>query len=353
MKALVVVFAVALGLAACGDDDPAAAPDSIATAATSTVPETTGAPATTQLPATSAPVNTTEPPPDTTEAPTTAPRETAPATTEAPVPTGPTAATAVVYTTTGDARFPLLPVGWWDGAAWGSVVWPAPDVPLPTATIGTFSVASVELTDGPLSGLTDFRSEVYECVESPGLPSVVLDTQLPESTEWYGYRALAVTADWNVQPRPVRAVGLDAPEYQLLGESVVTADAETDPTLGDVTQVIRADLDGDGVEEVFVVFEHIADENALATPGDFSTLIARYPSADGTVVDEVLFEHVVRSPVDYPSLDRARIGAIADVNGDGVMEVAVGVTYWEGASLEVREFRDGALHPVMSSGCGV
>jgi hypothetical protein len=262
----------------------------------------------------------------------------------------------VVYATVGGAEFPWLPIGWWDGTGWGSVEWASPEVPLPAATVDTIAVSSVELADGPLRGITGWEIEEYTCIDSPGLPSVVLDPGLADTDRWYGYRAVAVTADWEVQPRPVRAVGLDDPEYQALGESLVPADDEIDPTRGDVTQVIRTDLDGDGVEEVFVVFEYDAAQTGLATPGDFSTLIARYPKADGTVVDEILFQYLVHSPTDdgfpYPGVDSARIAAIADVNGDGVMEVAVGTAVWEGASLAVHEFRDGALHEVMQAGCG-
>jgi hypothetical protein len=260
---------------------------------------------------------------------------------------------AVVYAT-GGGQFAWLPVGWWDGAVWQTVDWPDDEDAIPAASFDAVSVSSLSLADSPQRHRSDYARQDYECVDSPGPPSIVLDPGLPESDQWYGYRALAVTADWDVQPRPVRSVGLDDPEYQRLGESLVPASDETDPVRGDVAQVVRADLDGDGVEEVFFAFEnYAAPDTGLATPGDFSILVARYPKADGTVVDDVLFQHVVQSPVDYPSLDRSRVFAIADVNGDGVMEVAVGTAYWEGASASVYEFRDGELHQVMSSGCGV
>jgi hypothetical protein len=259
----------------------------------------------------------------------------------------------VVYAA-GEGEFPWLPVGWWDGSAWQTVDWPDADDAIPEASFDAVSVSSLQLADSPQRGRTDYERQDYECVDSPGPASIVLDPGLPASDQWYGYRALAVTADWDVQPRPVRSVGLDVPEYQQLGESLVPVSDETDPARGDVVQVVRSDLDGDGVEEVLFVFEYYAAaDTGLATPGDFSLLVARYPRADATVVDEVLFQHVVQSPVEYPSLDRARVFSIADVNGDGVMEVAVGISHWEGASVGVHEFRDGELHQVMGSGCGV
>ena len=71
------------------------------------------------------------------------------------------------------------------------------------------------------------------------------------------------------------------------------------------------------------------------------------------MVDEVLTEHFVPTPMDTPSPDRSRVMAIADLNGDGTMEVAIGSVYWESAGVAIYEFAGGALHEVMSSGCGV
>ena len=46
------------------------------------------------------------------------------------------------------------------------------------------------------------------------------------------------------------------------------------------------------------------------------------------------------------------MATILDVNGDGTMEVAITSVGWESAGVTVFEFRDGALHDVMSSACG-
>jgi hypothetical protein len=336
--------------AACGPDEEdslATVPDvtPTATSVEPTSPETTTAttspasdPATTTTPSTSATPTTAEPPVDTTTS--TAP----PAGTEA---------TAVVYASGGDTSA-WLPVGWWDGTGWGSVDWPAADVVLPAAEFETVSVASLDLEQGPLQGLTDFVPALYGCIDVESIPSIARQLVLPPPQEstWWGYRAVGVTdADWDLQPRPVRSVGIDDPEYQQLGESLAGELGAVDPTLGDVVQVVRADLDGNGIEEVFVTFEHVTDRG-MGADGDFSIVVARSPNADGTVVDGVLFSHVVQPDREFPSPDYARLLAVADLNGDGVMEVAVGAVYWESAGVQIFEFRDGALHQVMSSGCG-
>jgi hypothetical protein len=262
-------------------------------------------------------------------------------------------ATSIVYASSG-AEWAWLPVGWWDGTDWGSVDWPSSDTMLPATEFETVSVASLDLEQGPLQGRTDFGSALYGCIDIESIPSITfpLDLPPPEESAWWGYRATGVTdADWDLQPRPVRPVGLDDPEYQQLGESMARELGAVDPTSGDVVQVVRADLDGNGIEEVLVTFEHVTDRG-MGAAGDFSLVIARSPNADGTVVDRVLFSHVVPDPMDFPQPDYSRVITVADLNGDGSMEVTIGTVYWEGIGVAIHEFREGALHQVMTSGCG-
>ena len=161
-------------------------------------------------------------------------------------------------------------------------------------------------------------------------------------------------ADWDVQPRPVSAVGLDDPEYQQVGESLVPTDEPVDPRVGDVIQVFRADLDGDGIEEVLFTFEHVDPELATECPCSASSRSSSLaiPMHDGEVVDDVVYEHVVADrPWTSPTSGEPSVAAILDLNGDGTMEVAIRLSGGR-APRHVFEFRDGALHQVMTSGCG-
>ena len=169
-----------------------------------------------------------------------------------PVPTTEVSAAAgptVVYA--GSGGYAMMPIGWWDGE-WHAVGFVGADAVVPDARPAAVSIVSsdpsVVLTDVPAP------ADLYYCVDEPGLASIApaFDLQLDEQ---FGHSAIAVGATWDVQPRPLRAVGLDSPDYQLAGEALVPTDTGADPTGGDVIQVIRADLDGDGIEEVLFVFE--------------------------------------------------------------------------------------------------
>src|SRR5688572_30027578 len=136
MKRLVGALGLAV-LAACGSDSESGGPASTAATSTTAAPATaapTTATPTTATPTTAAPTSTT--------APTTQPAPPTSATPAPPTGADPTSGTAVVYASAGD-EFGWLPVGWWDGAEWGSAGGPTPEVVTPESPVATWPVRSV------------------------------------------------------------------------------------------------------------------------------------------------------------------------------------------------------------------
>ncbi|MFN3257725.1 MAG: hypothetical protein ACE37B_18750 [Ilumatobacter sp.] len=333
------------GGAATTDDPSATTLDS---ALDTTVPDTTVAE--TVAPDTTPAPDATEPPvPETTAAP-------APETTAAPAPpptVEPTTQIAAVYGGGGDG-IPWAPLAWWDGSAWnqagytddGSFVSPPP------SAIANVAVTSLDLPDGPgqvITGLALGPNDFY-CVGDELGPQIDLGVELPDTPVSLGYDAIAVTADWPLQPRPVSQVGTDSPIYQEVGAALMSAAPTSD--LGTVAQVVRADLDANGIEEVLVTYEYIT-ESGFGAENDFTSIYLRVPAADGSVTDSLVLEYVLGDPTDFPTVGRFTIAAIADLNGDGAMEVALRDTFWESAGISIWEFRDGTLVQIGGGGCGV
>lgn len=368
MKRLAPLVLVGLLASACGDstDSSGQAPAGNAgsesgstTVSSEPVPDDTSSDVVaTEPPATEPPI--TEPPatdPAATDPVVTGPEtegvdEPEPEVTVAPVPSE---SVARFFAGNGNPEFPWVPLGAWDGSSWLAQEFDADgnQVPLPAAEIANVVVSSLDLPDGPdatMTGLVLGEEQPY-CVGDESGPLITLPREIPETPSSLGYDVIAVTADWAIQPRPVRQVGLESPIYREVGAALFDGQVATAAD-GSVVQAVRVDLDGNGIEEVLVTYER-QEATDFGGEGDFTGVYARYPSADGTVDDVMIASYVSSEPVDFPTPGRYTLAAVADLNGDGVMEVMVRDRFWESGGMQVFALTDGRLAPVGGGGCGV
>jgi len=147
------------------------------------------------------------------------------------------------------------------------------------------------------------------------------------------------------------------PEHLSVAHAVLTergADHE-----GPVfAQLIRTDLDRDGSAEVLGVLERGA--GSFPSLGDYGVAVVMFEGMPG-LAPIVLAEHVVNELPDdgiddwFYTATVFRFDAVADVNGDGVDEVAMsssGYEWWGTELYEWRDERDG-FASVLATGCGV
>jgi hypothetical protein len=199
---------------------------------------------------------------------------------------------------------------------------------------------------GPAPSLT--------CTISPEqeLPHVDLGLTYP-GDDYLSPAPVAVTGVPNPRPRPTRI--LDGEAYRQAAADVL-ADAGVDDPDPDVIQVVAGDLEGDGTDEVLVVTERLARGDLYGQTGDYSLLFLRQV-VDGAVRTTVLDQGIV--PSDTPTeevsaIGISRVAALADLNGDGRMELVTEHRYYEGGSHQVYELGpDGVLKSVLVAGCGV
>lgn len=301
------------------ETDASATTTSVATTTTQEVSTSTTSGATTT--ASSAVTTTTVAPTTTTVAPTT--------TTTAAV-AGNWASTPVVA-----AGFGAL--GWWDGADWVQV---EPATVLPVAGGEDYQVALIGLeaiiVGGPPTTLCDPLNN----------PGVVFENEQVLG-DWPGPLGVAISAPWVIVPHLVEQMEDDGTYSAFAGE--LLAERGLDVPNPVMKQILHVDLEGDGVNEVLVVAEDVA-EGLIAQDGDYSIAFVRR-SVSGDVQTDILGESVIVT-ADNPVVNSYSVGAVADLNGDATMEIVLTAAYYEGIFVEVWEYGAEGPVPRISAGCG-
>lgn len=171
-------------------------------------------------------------------------------------------------------------------------------------------------------------------------------------------------AGLNARPRPVTALPTSNATYREVVRRELVRRGVRSPNV-QLSALIRTDLDGDGTQEVIVEAAHFAERSGLfpppvGSPGDYSLLLLRHVVA-GQLRTVVLGEHLApRTPWNpessepMPMATLARLAGVADLNGDGRMELLVFGAYYEGYSYAAQEWTPaGGVKTRLDSGCGV
>jgi hypothetical protein len=233
-------------------------------------------------------------------------------------------------------------LGWWDGAGWVQV---DEGTSLPVAGGEDYQIALLGV-----EAITTGSGEELLCdpLNNPGVN--LADAEV--LGDWPGPYGVAISADWVLTPHLVGETTDDgtyaAVASELLGERGLNVPSPV------VKQVIRFDLEGDGVNEVLVVAEDVPGD-LLAEVGDYSIAFLQ-KVVQGDVATSVIGESVVLEPEEgeTPFVLSFTVAAIADLNGDSRMEIVLDSAYYEGLGIEVWEYVNDDIGPLaqISAGCG-
>ena len=233
-------------------------------------------------------------------------------------------------------------LGWWDGGGWVQV---DEGTSLPIAGGEDYQIALLGL-----EAITTGSGEELLC-DPLNNPGVVLAND-EVLGDWPGPYGVAISADWVLTPHLVEETTDDgtysAVASELLDERGLTVPSPV------IKQVIRFDLEGDGVNEVLVVAEDVPGD-LLAEVGDYSIAFLQ-KVVEGDVATSVIGESVVLEPEEgvTPFVLSFTVAAIADMNGDSRMEIILDSAYYEGVGVEVWEYVNDDIGPMaqISTGCG-
>lgn len=167
---------------------------------------------------------------------------------------------------------------------------------------------------------------------------------------------IGTNAKWNPAPRRATVIPTNNGTYRTIVSSFLKTKGFRNPAI-DIKQIYKIDLDGDGVDEVLISASHYKRElYELPSVGDYSFTLVR--TAKGRVVQTHLLEgefFPVRVPRDIWPPNVYEFTGVADLNGDGRMEIIVSSHYYEGGTDGAFEIKDGKPVAIkeFSISCGV
>ncbi len=233
-------------------------------------------------------------------------------------------------------------LGWWDGGNWVQV---DEATSLPVSGGEDYQIALLGVDARTTGGSEEL---LCEPVNNPGV--VLADENL--LGDWPGPFGVAISADWDLVPNLVEET-VDDGTYAAIASGLL-ADLGLSVANPPIKQVIRVDVEGDGVNEVLVVAEDVP-EGLLAEVGDYSIAFLQ-KVVQGAPATSVIGKSVVveLAEGETPFVQSFTVAAVADLNGDGRMEIVLDSAYYEGVGVEVWEYVNDDIGPLaqISSGCG-
>jgi hypothetical protein len=147
---------------------------------------------------------------------------------------------------------------------------------------------------------------------------------------------LGVSGDWPVLPRTPESFPTDTPVYLETVAGWLTDQAPSQPIVV-INKIWRVDLEGDGVDEVIIDASRFAEASGHnVEPRDYSVILMRKVSGNDVVRLEIVGDYYGEAAENAFPLSYS-LEFVGDLNGDGVMEIVVGISRWEGMGVMVFE----------------
>ncbi len=166
--------------------------------------------------------------------------------------------------------------------------------------------------------------------------------------------AIGAGLSWNPVPRLAKTIGLTDKTYLKIVSDILRSKGFP-KAKAKIEQAVRVDLDGDGVEEVLITASSYGGKiSPSANVNDYSFVVVR-KVVGGKVQNIMLAQEYVKKKIEFGAPSRFELSAIADLNGDGKMEIVIYYEYYEGSSAGVYEIKGGKAVDVkqLETGCGV
>lgn len=161
---------------------------------------------------------------------------------------------------------------------------------------------------------------------------------------------LEIAGSWDVLPRTTTRLApaevyKDAIQELLIQQGIANPEVE-------IINILRVDLEGDGVDEVLINAVHMVSGGLLppVTAGDYSLIVLRkIINGEVVTIPLVLDTYLESKELAYPTIHT--IGGVYDLNGDGRLDIFVKGSRWEGQSVSIFDIEGETARLTLSTGC--
>lgn len=162
---------------------------------------------------------------------------------------------------------------------------------------------------------------------------------------------IGVAQGWDVTHRPVEETQVDTPVYTAAVADWLVSQGFTLPFVK-ITRIVRVDLEGDGVQEVFISATSFLDSSGHMTQqGDYSIILMR-KLVNGEVVTVPVVADLYTSPGPEQTFPLTYLlASLLDLDQDGILDLIVEVNRWEGGGVMVYQVEGTNVMEALRSIC--